>query len=68
MTADSLKNKIACNLENAGYKKVTSTSSEGKQFSGELIAAIAQAIVDEVQSNAVVEDTHPQGAGTWKIK
>ncbi|MBE8578673.1 hypothetical protein [Vibrio sp. OPT18] len=59
---DSLKNRIVTYLQSEGFV------TQGKHAQAEKMArAIAKAVVDEIQQNALVEVNKGSSAGSYKV-
>lgn len=67
MTTKSMSENIKTALKAKGYQIVTPESNL-KMFSSEIIEAIAEGVVNDIQANAKAEVSSGSSAGSWSIK
>lgn len=60
LSTESLQSKIEANLQAKGYQKVEDRGGY-KQYSAPFIEAIAKAVVEEIQQNAITECSSGSG-------
>ncbi len=63
LNAQSLQRKIEANLQAKGYTKVQDRGQH-KQYSTPFIEAIAKAVVEEIQQNAITQC----GSGSGRVQ
>ncbi|WP_300827091.1 hypothetical protein [Helicobacter sp. UBA3407] len=63
LSAQSLQSKIEANLQAKGYTKVQDRGQH-KQYSTPFIEAIAKAVVEEIQQNAITQC----GSGNGRVQ
>ncbi len=63
LSAQSLQSKIEANLQAKGYHKVQDRGAH-KQYSTPFIEAIAKAVVEEIQQNAITQC----GSGSGRVQ
>lgn len=67
ITKKSMTNSITNSLQAKGYQIITPESNL-KMFSSEIIEAIAEGVVNDIQANAKAEVSSGSSAGSWSIK
>ncbi|MBZ7981954.1 hypothetical protein AVBRAN12640_05330 [Campylobacter sp. RM12640] len=67
ITKKSMTNSITNSLQAKGYQIITPTNNL-KMFSSEIIEAIAEGVVNDIQANAKAEVGSGSSAGSWSIK
>lgn len=67
MTTTTMSESIKSALKAKGYE-IVEPKSDLKMFSSEIIEAIAEGVVKEIQANAKANVTSGSSAGSWSIK
>lgn len=67
MTTKTMSENIKSALKAKGYE-IVEPKSDLKMFSSEIIEAIAEGVVKEIQANAKAEVSGGSSAGSWSIK
>lgn len=67
MTTKTMSESIKSVLKAKGYE-IVEPKSDLKMFSSEIIEAIAEGVVKEIQANAKANVTSGSSAGSWSIK
>lgn len=67
MTTKTMSENIKSALKAKGYE-IVEPKSNLKMFSSEIIEAIAEGVVKEIQANAKAEVSSGSSAGSWSIK